>query len=60
MRKIDSFEGLGLIGGRKEMNPPYFQDYNNREIHNNHASMPFDNGIVRLNAKLNNLIHLVE
>mgnify|MGYP004721795029 CR=1 FL=1 len=42
------------------MNPPCFRDYNNREIQENLAGMSFDDGMWRLNAKLDSLMHFVE
>ena len=42
------------------MSPPCFEGYSNRGIHKNHTGMSFDDGIWKLNAKVDMLIHLVE
>ena len=60
MRRIDYFGAQCLRGGREELNPPYFLGYNNRGIQQNLASMSFDDGMWRLNAKLDSLMHFVE
>ena len=49
-----------MRGGREEIYPPYFQDYNNRGIQESLADMSLDDGMQRLNAKLNNSMHLIK
>ena len=60
MRKIDPFGGQWLREGTEELNPSSFQNYNNRGIHDNLASMSLDDGMLRINAKLDNLMYLIE
>ena len=60
MRRIAPFEGQCLRREREEIYSLYFQGYNNREIHDNHADMSLDDGILRLNAKFKNLMQLME
>ena len=60
MRRTAPFGRQCLRREREEMYSSYFQGYNNREIHDNHADMSLDDGILRLNAKFKNLMQLME